>query len=136
MIHTFIGGLGHFLIILAFVAALVATYAYFKSVRREETIRQDWLKFGRGAFYIHGAAVLGIVVSLFFIINSDKVYKIRLGSLLKVFCEKYEYDSFTEVGLYKGEKIIEEISKDVKIIEADENTLEKMVESWSIERFS
>ena len=70
MIHTFIGSTGHFLIILAFVAALIATYGYFMSVRSDEIKRESWLKYARWAFYVHGAAVIGIVFSLFFIINS------------------------------------------------------------------
>ncbi len=70
MIHYFIGNLGHSLVILAFVAALVATYGYFNAVRADELNKSEWLRFARVAFYIHAIAVLGIVVTLFTIINS------------------------------------------------------------------
>ncbi len=69
MIHYFVGNLGHFMVILAFVASLVATYGYYKSVQSDEINRADWLKFSRAVFYIHGIAVIGIVVTLFAIIN-------------------------------------------------------------------
>lgn len=69
MIHYFVGNLGHFLVILAFVASLVATYGYYKSVQSDEIHRASWLKFSRTVFYIHGVAVIGIVATLFAIIN-------------------------------------------------------------------
>ncbi|MEQ9424485.1 MAG: cytochrome c biogenesis protein CcsA [Cyclobacteriaceae bacterium] len=69
MIHYLVGNLGHISVIVAFVASLVATYGYFKSVYADETAKHDWLKFARTAFYVHGVAVIGIVVCLFFIIN-------------------------------------------------------------------
>ena len=70
MIHYFIGNTGHFLVILAFVAAIVATYGYYMAVKSDEIKRQEWLRFSRIVFYIHGLAVVGMVVTLFTIISS------------------------------------------------------------------
>lgn len=109
MIHTTVGQLGHFFVILSFVTALVATVAYFLSAlgrgnavakteaveepqlayagesglgskkakhkapskqtsHPETTDKDDWRTLARWAFYIHGAAVIGVASSLFYII--------------------------------------------------------------------
>ncbi|GAB4013378.1 cytochrome c biogenesis protein CcsA [Spirosoma migulaei] len=107
MIHTTVGQLGHFFVILSFVTALVATVAYFLSAlgkgaksqvehieepqlayagessfggkttkRKVKTTaqaatppaRDEWKTLARWAFYIHGAAVVGVAASLFYII--------------------------------------------------------------------
>jgi cytochrome c-type biogenesis protein CcmF len=107
MIHTTVGQLGHFFVILSFVTALVATVAYFlsalglRSMAEVELVeepqlayagessfggkttkrkakpavqapappaRDDWRTLARWAFYVHGAAVIGVASSLFYII--------------------------------------------------------------------
>ena len=109
MIHTTVGQLGHFFVILSFVTALVATVAYFisalgqrKSVLAEaiqepqlayagevasfngktakrkappktenripNTEKDDWRSLARWAFYVHGAAVVGVGACLYWII--------------------------------------------------------------------
>lgn len=68
MIHTFIGDLGHLFVIIAFVSALIATYAYFQASNTQELSKQGWLKYARTLFYIHGVAVIGVVYCLFHII--------------------------------------------------------------------
>ena len=108
MIHTTVGQLGHFFVILSFVTALVATVAYFisalgkrvanaepveepqlayageelsfngKTSRRktpakatqlpETPEKDDWRTLARWAFYLHGAAVAGVGVCLYWII--------------------------------------------------------------------
>ncbi|MBN8825232.1 MULTISPECIES: cytochrome c biogenesis protein CcsA [unclassified Spirosoma] len=111
MIHTTVGNLGHFFVILSFVTALVATVGYFlsalgrpakietqaveepqlayagesaneasfggKTAKRkakptvqitEPPARDDWRKLARWAFYLHGTAVVGVAVCLFYII--------------------------------------------------------------------
>ena len=72
MLHTFIGDTGHLMVILAFVTALVATYGYFRAVRSEALSSEAlvWKRFSRVAFYAHSAAVLGVVISLFYIIRN------------------------------------------------------------------
>lgn len=109
MIHTTVGQLGHFFVILSFVTALVATVAYFLSAlglgktvakaepveepqlayagesslgskkarhktpskqadQRESAGKDDWRTLARWAFYLHGAAVVSVASSLFYII--------------------------------------------------------------------
>lgn len=112
MIHSTVGNLGHFFVILSFVTALVATVAYFISALnqpkstvsepdeqvelaidaigqttmgyaaqagakkatykpKEDThppVKDDWRALARWAFYIHGAAVVGVIACLFSII--------------------------------------------------------------------
>ncbi len=69
MLHTTIGNFGHLFIILSFVASVVATFGYFKSVQTANLIQQEsWKRFSRYAFYTHGVAVLGVIAVLFSII--------------------------------------------------------------------
>lgn len=70
MINTLIGDLGHFSVILAFVSAVVSALAYFMSAWNRPLGQPDaaWRNLGRGAFFLHTAAVLGIITSLFYII--------------------------------------------------------------------
>ena len=67
MVHYFIGNLGHFCAILAFVASLIATLSYFLGTRSKD----NWIKFGNITFIIHGMGVLGVVSSLFYIIHNN-----------------------------------------------------------------
>ena len=64
MVHYFIGNLGHFFVTLAFVAALIGTTSFFLGLKQA-----SWINFGSIAFYVHALGILGIVISLFTIIN-------------------------------------------------------------------
>jgi len=68
MVHTFIGDLGHFLVIFSFVTSLVATYSYYKSTKSTGVQELQWKRYARIVFYLHTIAVLGVVASLFYII--------------------------------------------------------------------
>jgi len=69
MIHTFVGNLGHYSVIVAFVAALVSAFSYgYAAKLQDETLVKSWRNYARGAFLIHGIAVISIVGSLFYII--------------------------------------------------------------------
>ncbi|RDV15587.1 cytochrome C biogenesis protein [Pontibacter diazotrophicus] len=74
MINTLIGDIGHASVIVAFVAAIVSSYAYFMASRSkaEATGDNSWRNLARGAFYVHGAAVLLVVFSLFNIIYEHR----------------------------------------------------------------
>ncbi len=66
MIHETIGVVGHELVILSFVASLVAAFAYWQhSIKPEDA---SWKKLGRGAFLVHGLAIFGVIATLFIII--------------------------------------------------------------------
>jgi cytochrome c-type biogenesis protein CcmF len=74
MLNTFIGDLGHLSVIVAFVAATVAAYSYYMAARNRPLGETDasWLKLARGAFFLHGAAVISIVCCLFTIIYTHR----------------------------------------------------------------
>ena len=74
MINTFVGDLGHFSVILAFVAAVVAALSYFMASWKNPLGLEEanWKKLGRFAFYVHTVAVLGIIISLFNIIQNHR----------------------------------------------------------------
>jgi cytochrome c-type biogenesis protein CcmF len=68
--HYFIGNLGHLFVITSMVAALVSAFAYWRNFYATDPLKQDdWRINGRIAFYIHSAAVLGIVAVLYTIIQ-------------------------------------------------------------------
>lgn len=72
MINTFIGNLGHFAVILAFVSALVTAYSYYQYTVVPELEKPSWRKFSRISFFIHGIASITIALSLFEIIYSHR----------------------------------------------------------------
>ncbi|MBL0146325.1 MAG: cytochrome c biogenesis protein CcsA [Chitinophagaceae bacterium] len=64
--HLFIGQLGHFLTILAFVASLLSTIGYFTSAYKTDlTEKSSWLRFSRIAFITQIIAVLAIFVIIY-----------------------------------------------------------------------
>ena len=65
--HYFIGNLGHFLVITAFVTSLLAAIGYFVGTQNEN--QKNWIQFGTVFFYFHALSVLGIFITLFLIIN-------------------------------------------------------------------
>jgi cytochrome c-type biogenesis protein CcmF len=73
-VNLLIGNLGQASVILAFVAAAVAAYGYFQAARGRALGQADasWLRLARGAFFVHGAAVLAVVVFLFNIIYAHR----------------------------------------------------------------
>ena len=72
--NLLIGNLGQASVILAFVAAAVAAYGYFQAARGRALGQADasWLRLARGAFFVHGAAVLAVVFCLFNIIYAHR----------------------------------------------------------------
>lgn len=70
MIHTFVGNLGHLLIIIAFVSALLAAISYFFASNDDPVKAGQWKLFARSAFFIHAIAVFATVYCLFHIITN------------------------------------------------------------------
>ncbi|MEM6523591.1 MAG: cytochrome c biogenesis protein CcsA [Bacteroidota bacterium] len=69
MIHTFIGDLGHFFAIAAFITGLFASFSYFKAtVAKDLSKAASWRINGRIFFLVHAAMIMGVVISLFYII--------------------------------------------------------------------
>jgi cytochrome c-type biogenesis protein CcmF len=70
--HLWPGRLGHLSVIIAFVAALLSAFSYFKAARTEELKPIDsrgWLRLGRGSFVLHSLGILGVFGALYFIIS-------------------------------------------------------------------
>jgi cytochrome c-type biogenesis protein CcmF len=66
--HYFIGNLGHFLVITSFVLSLLAAFAYFQYANDGFEVK-TWRNFARTVFYMHAVSVIGVIATLFFIIN-------------------------------------------------------------------
>ena len=65
--HLFIGNLGHFAVVLAFVSALISAIAYTFSVNRNS---EELKQLGKWMFIIHSFSVVLIFFTLFYIIHS------------------------------------------------------------------
>ncbi|WMJ71702.1 cytochrome c biogenesis protein CcsA [Cytophagaceae bacterium ABcell3] len=77
MFRSIIGDVGHFLVLTAFLSAVIATIAFFRSTVLEKSASLDnedklksWRSFARVFFYIHAVAVMGVVTSLYVIISN------------------------------------------------------------------
>ncbi|MEP7277018.1 MAG: cytochrome c biogenesis protein CcsA [Bacteroidota bacterium] len=71
--HLFPGQFGHLLVILSFIASLVATIAYFKSANAKATIAADsWKRLARSAFAVECFSVFAVFVTIFYIISTHK----------------------------------------------------------------
>ncbi len=69
--HLWPGQLGHFFVILSFVAALLSTFSYFSAARTEHDsiVSRKWLNMGRWSFMTHALSVIMIFGALFYIIT-------------------------------------------------------------------
>ncbi len=66
--HLLPGQIGHFFIILAFVASLIATYSFFASGRSTDILqKKNWLRFARIAFITQVFSVLLVFATIYFI---------------------------------------------------------------------
>jgi cytochrome c-type biogenesis protein CcmF len=71
--HLLPGQIGHFLVILSFVASTIATISYFISARTANTIESDrWKTMGRISFFIDVVAILGIFIILYSLIANHR----------------------------------------------------------------
>ncbi len=66
--HLLPGQIGHFFLLLSFVASLLAAIAYFFATQRRNTPEEgSWKKIGRASFTIHGLGVFIVVGTIFYI---------------------------------------------------------------------
>jgi cytochrome c-type biogenesis protein CcmF len=71
--NLLLGQIGHFLVLLSFIASLVAAIAYFSSAQSKLITNQsDWQKLGRIAFFTHFASIVGVFITLFYIIFTHR----------------------------------------------------------------
>lgn len=68
------GNLGRFLVILGFVSAFFASVAYFFATQKRDDLTEanSWRKYGRALFLVHAFSILGVVLTLFFLIYHHK----------------------------------------------------------------
>jgi cytochrome c-type biogenesis protein CcmF len=67
------GQLGHFLVILSFIASIIATISYFISARTTDLVSAaSWKKMGRISFFIDVVSVLGIFIILYSLIANHR----------------------------------------------------------------
>lgn len=83
--HLFPGQLGHFFVILAFVASLLSTIAFFISSGKVQTPEhQTWLRFARGAFITQVVSLVIIFATVFYICSNhlyEYMYAYKHASL-------------------------------------------------------
>ncbi len=64
-----IGNLGHFFIVLSFVAVALASFAFLKAeLSKDNKVQKSWNKLARYAFFTHGFSILAIFSLLFYMI--------------------------------------------------------------------
>ncbi len=69
--HLLPGKIGHFFIILSFVASLLAAVSYFFATQRRETSEEhSWKTIGRISFTLHGFSVFIVVATIFYIMTN------------------------------------------------------------------
>ena len=67
--HLLIGQIGTFFTLLAFAAALVAFFSYYKTTRYADTLdEKSWKSLSRAAFVINAVSILAVFVTLYLII--------------------------------------------------------------------
>ena len=67
------GQIGHFLIILSFIASIIATISYFISARTPNPIEaESWKKMGRISFFVDVVSVLGTFIILYWLIADHR----------------------------------------------------------------
>lgn len=71
--HLLPGHLGQFLVVLAFGTSLISTISYFFAVSHKEdaAVAASWRRMARISFYTNVASIIGIGVSLFYIIFNN-----------------------------------------------------------------
>ena len=69
--HLLPGQLGHFFIILSFVASILATVSFFTASRQTDLIlKSSWLRFARTAFFIQVIGVIIVFATIFYICSN------------------------------------------------------------------
>jgi cytochrome c-type biogenesis protein CcmF len=69
--HLLPGQVGHFFVLLAFVASIVSAISYFKATAtKQETEKQSWIRFARGAFFIEVFSLLAVFATIYYICSN------------------------------------------------------------------
>jgi len=96
--HLLPGQIGHFFIILGFVAGILAAFSFFASTNSKETaLQQSWKNIGRTAFTIHGLSIFAVIASVFYVmLNSYYEYDYALQHVSDDLDFKYIFSAFWE----------------------------------------
>ncbi|MEP6747062.1 MAG: cytochrome c biogenesis protein CcsA [Bacteroidota bacterium] len=71
--HSFPGQFGHFLVILSFIASLIATVAYFKSANATlNEVAASWKRLARAAFTVECLSVFSVFITIYYIVSTHK----------------------------------------------------------------
>ena len=66
--HLLPGQVGHFFVLLAFIASLVSSISYFyASSLKNENEKRSWMLFARGAFFIQFISLLTVFITIYYI---------------------------------------------------------------------
>ncbi|MEO5908604.1 MAG: cytochrome c biogenesis protein CcsA, partial [Ginsengibacter sp.] len=66
--HLLPGQVGHFFVVLAFVASIVSVISYFRASKTQlENEKQSWIRFARTAFFIEAFSLLVVFACIFYI---------------------------------------------------------------------
>ncbi len=92
------GSIGHFAILLGFVASLVATIGYyFATKERNDRTFESWRNIGRVSYLVHGAAVFTVIGVLFYVmINKYYEYQYVWAHVSEDLPFKYIFAAFWE----------------------------------------
>lgn len=92
------GRLGHFSILLSFVAAFLASAAYFFGTQKRELPEaQRWRNIGRAAFAVHGISVMVIIGLIFYVmINREYEYQYAQSHVSDDLPFRYIFSAFWE----------------------------------------
>lgn len=66
--HLLPGQVGHFFVLLAFVASIVSAISYFKASKTQlENEKQSWIRFARIAFFVEAFSLVAVFATIFYI---------------------------------------------------------------------
>lgn len=97
--HLLPGRLGHLSLITAFVASLLATFAYLKATqnREEPALASSWKAIGRVAFAVQGLGIFSVIGVLFYLmINQYYEYQYVWAHVSDALPFKYIFSAFWE----------------------------------------
>lgn len=99
--HLLPGQIGHFLIVLGFVASIVAAVAYFFSTQAKIASFNDnelsWKRMGRVAYTIHGLSTFGVIGTIFYImVNQYYEYWYAFEHVSNSLDMRYIFSAFWE----------------------------------------
>lgn len=96
--HLLPGKIGHFAVVLGFVAGLTAALSYFFATRHRESEAFDsWRRLGRLAFLTHGVAIFSVIGMLFYVmVNQYYEYQYVWAHVSDDLPMKYIFSAFWE----------------------------------------